>query len=137
MARQVFDDSLNPGTYAPDVQVRTTGASVRQQIVFTTFLAFAVSFIAKFEPYTRNRKGNKVFTREDTAKVLQLTFRGIVGWVVLLLILSAASDFETTQELATAFAWLILISAILFNGQDALNVLLRLVPDNSPGKVGT
>lgn len=135
MARQVFDDSLNPGTYAPSVQVRTTGASVRQQIVFTTFAAFTISTLAKFEPYSRKKKGRDVFTQKNTARVLMMVGKGIIGWVVLLLILSAASDFETTAQLAQAFAWLILISAVLFNGQTALTVALRLVPNNNLGGV--
>lgn len=103
----------NPGAYAPDIQARS--ASVRQQIVMTTVGAFAISYIAKM----------KRFRKKDAAEATLITGKSIVGWFVVLIVLSAMSDFDSTQQLAQAFAWLIFLSALFVNGPAALNVIRR------------
>lgn len=103
----------DPGAYAPDVQQRTTGASIRTQIVFTTVGAFAISYIAKM----------KRFDKASTAEAAQITAKGAIGWFVLLIALSAMSDFETTSQLAIAFAWVILLASLFVNGPKALKVI--------------
>lgn len=98
---------------APDIAARTTGASPRGQIVFATVGAFAVTYVAKM----------RRFRKREFQEAAYLTGRGLVGWGVLLIALSAMSDFETTQQLGIAFAWLILITAVLVSGPEALAVL--------------
>lgn len=113
--RRIVPTAANPGTYAPDIQARTTGSSIRNQIVFTTTGAFVISYLAKM----------KRFRKQDAAAATLITGRSIVAWFALLVILSAMSDFQTTQELAVAFAWLVFLSALFVNGPAALNVILR------------
>lgn len=104
-----------PSRFAPDVQSQTTGASPRAQIVLCTVGAFAISYVAKLDR----------FDKRSVAVATLITGKGIVAWFALLISLSIMSDFETTQQLAQAFALLILLSALFINGPQALAVISR------------
>jgi hypothetical protein len=63
---------------------------------------------------------------EDT---LTAMFKGdsvssaFIGWGVIALVLFSASSFDGTASIAAAFAWLILVAAILLNGQQILKIM--------------
>jgi len=99
--------------HAPDIQSRTSGAPLRGQIVLAMVGAFAISYIAKMSR----------FDKKSAAQATITTGKSIVGWFVVLIVLSAMSDFGSTQELAVAFALLIFLTALLVNGPAALKTI--------------
>lgn len=114
-----------PSEYTPNIQQRTAGASPRVQIVLCTVGAFAISYIAKMER----------FDKPSTAEAAIITGKSIVAWFGLLISLSLMSDFEATQQLAQAFALLILLSALFVNGPKALNVILHEIQKRNTAEV--
>lgn len=104
----------------PDIQSRTSGASPRGQIVFAMVGAFAISYIAKL----------KRFDKKSTAQATIITGKSIVGWFVVLIALSAMSDFQSTQQIAVAFALLVMLTAILVNGPAAIKTVQRELDKN-------
>lgn len=118
---QVVDPRLTPNQYAPNVQARTTGASPRQQVAFTTLGALGIVFLANMK---------KIGKAEARLSILMIV-RGIVGWFVLFLTLAIASDFEATAPLATAFGWVILLTVLLVKGPAAVDTLAKAIPSEA------
>lgn len=48
-------------------------------------------------------------------------------WIVLAVVLTGAAQFDTTAKLSSAFAYLILVAAVLFYGPEAIKNVNKLV----------
>lgn len=59
-------------------------------------------------------------TPEPSTDTPSINATGIAAWVFLIIVLVALASFSSTESLAAAFAYLILIVSILNNGLDAI-----------------
>ena len=111
---------MNPADRIPNVQQYTTGASERKQILLALVLAFGIDFFAKL---------NTAQGKKTSSADVWIAAKGqsIAAWIVLIVILSMASDFDSTRQLSVAFAWLILIVALLGNGSKAIGNVSNII----------
>lgn len=100
----------------PNMQAQTTGASDRQKVIGALLLAFTVNTVGRMEGVKK--------PRQFFATVLT---QNLPAWVFILAILTIASDFDSTRDIAIAFALLFLVAAILTNGLDAMAVIQSLI----------
>lgn len=109
----------------------------KYHVLFAVSMGFIIVFV------THLAKGQLALV--DTSKTestLKSTFEGdsveraFVGWGIIALVLFSASSFDSTASLAAAFAWLILISVILLNGQTLLKISGNYTNNNSERKGG-
>lgn len=108
-------------TVIPDVATRTVGADTRRKVLLALTVAFTVRTLAMFK---RNEDG---YTPQNVWKAVQKT--NIPAWVVLYAMLAIASDFDTTRELALAFAILILVAIFLYDGGKFITTIESIVSD--------
>src|SRR3990172_3766688 len=94
---------------------KASGAIVRREILLALGAAFFVHYLARI------KKGSKpdysTANRESN----------IVAWLAVLFMLSIASDFQTTQQLAVAFAFLVALVALIGEGANAFANISYLV----------
>lgn len=100
---------------APNIADRTVYASDRRKVLLALMVAFAIRAISHFE------KGRDNVDPEKALKAIGST--GIPNWLILVAILTIASDFESTSKLAVAFSLLILVAVLMNNGLEAADVL--------------
>jgi hypothetical protein len=111
----------------PNVAAQTAGD--RRQILLTLTIAFGIAYLAKISDVAASQGVKKLLTGkgDDRSPAIRaLEAQNAVGWVILIVILSIGSDFETSRPLAVAFAWLILIASVLQNGEKAIKTLSAL-----------
>ena len=105
---------------------------------YHTAFALSVAFIIVFGLQAAAKTGiGGVTASEKTGNVVKDTLSGasaaasLKAWAVIAFVLVSAASFKSTESLAAAFSWLILISVILINGQQALKIF------NGPLPAGT
>ena len=59
------------------------------------------------------------------------------AWIILAVALTGAAQFDTTAQLAAAFAYLILVAAILWYGPEALKNIQGLTGTGTSGGTTT
>ena len=106
-----------------DSHLSTPGT--RSQILFTLGVAFAINFASLYRPDQLDR------AKEAHTAGKQVD---IIGFALLTITLVAASDFQTTQQLALAFAWLILIATLALHGTQAFKHINRYHAVNTPAR---
>lgn len=107
-----------PTDYIPSVEERTGGASPRGQVALTITAAFVISTLGKIDPKSKPHARDLMVAAAAS---------NVWGWLVLVVILAIMSDFYSSQPLATAFGWLILLAAVLARGPQALDNLQALM----------
>lgn len=118
----------NKRSYEPDYNANVSGGERRGTFLPLLF-AFAVQIIADYDYDKPLDKQVRPLLREQN----------LLGWGVLFISLSAMTDFDTTRELAIAFAWLILIASLAYRGKaffDKLDTLVRIFNPAQPAKKG-
>lgn len=65
-----------------------------------------------------------------------VTLNAVVAWGVLFLLFVAMTDIPMTQQVAAAFAWLLLVSVLLKYGPDAFTTITTInkTPASQTGK---
>ena len=69
------------------------------------------------------------YTTEE-GKVINVDYSSLTGnasWAIIAVVLLGAAQFDTTSKLAAAFAYLILVAAILYYGPEAVKNVNNLV----------
>jgi hypothetical protein len=100
----------------PDVAVRTVGADTRRKVMLALTVAYVMRTVSQLE---RGSDG-----KYEAKAVYQALLRtNIPAWVVLYAVLAIASDFDATRELAVAFAILIMVSVLLYDGPRLLAIV--------------
>jgi hypothetical protein len=61
----------------------------------------------------------------DTGTYNQITKYG--SWIVIAVVLTGAAQFDSTAQLSAAFAYLILVAAVMFYGSNAIANVNALV----------
>ncbi len=59
-----------------------------------------------------------------------MTFQALVGWAFVAVTLTVFADIDSTAEIATAFAWLILIAVLFESGPQVFDTLAGLIGGN-------
>lgn len=111
----------------PDVAVRTVGADTRRKVMLTLSVAYIIRTISYLE---RDTKGSYGPTQLTDA----LLRTNIPAWVVLYAVLAIASDFDATQALSMAFAILIMIAVLLYDGPRAIRTIESWTEKKPTGK---
>lgn len=100
----------------PDIAARTIGADTRRKVMLTLTIAYLIRAIAYLE---RDPKGG--YTPERLTDALLRT--NIPAWVVIYAVLAVASDFDATREISIAFAILVLVAVLLYDGPRSLKTI--------------
>jgi len=100
----------------PNIAARTIGADTRRKVILTLTIAYLVRAIAYLE---RDTKGD--YTPERLTDALLRT--NIPAWVVIYAVLAIASDFDATREISIAFAILVLVAVLLYDGPRSLKTI--------------
>lgn len=109
-------------------------------VVYALLVAFGVFVLSGAEGSRRLSNGiAKVTggtTKAATAGESGITAQTLVGWAMLFIILIALADIEATGDLASAFAYLLLLTILLAFGPDAFDNLTRLLGQQDTGGGG-
>lgn len=99
----------------------TQGTDYSYHTLFALSMAFVIVMVTHM---TAKNLGNT----EETGNAVRDTLNGqsartsLWGWLFIFIVLLSASSFKSTQSLAAAFSWLILISVLLVNGQSLFRI---------------
>lgn len=106
------------------------GTNYRYHTLYALSIAFLIVFATQI--YVRTASGGTA--TEATGNRVKDSLDGAAGaaslkaWAVIALVLMSMSGFKSTQSLAAAFSWLILISVVLINGQQLLKIFNGPIP---------
>lgn len=106
----------NRATGVPDVAARTVGADTRRKVMLLLTIAYVIRTVAYLE---RDTKGD--YTPERVTDALLRT--NIPAWVVIYAVLAIASDFDATREVSIAFAILVLVAVLFYDGPRTLRTI--------------
>lgn len=105
----------------PDVAARTVGADTRRQVMLALTVAYVVRAVSYLE---RNEATGRYEPRAIYDALLRTN---IPAWVVIYAVLAIASDFDTTRQLSVAFALLLLVAVLLYDGPEFLAIIESIV----------
>jgi len=99
-------------------------------VVYAMLLAFTIFVLSGQQGSRRFLNATAKLTGQPaaapTAGETPLGVQAVFAWAVLFVIFIGASDIDATAELASAFAFLLLISVLLVFGPDAFATLNKL-----------
>jgi len=116
-----------PYNAIPNVEERTTGASRRGQVFGLLMLAFVINGLSKAGS-VKNESETKVFFKS-------LATNNLPAWAFLWVVLTLASDFDSTTDLALAFAVLIFLASLILNGEKTFKYIQQRI-DTKPAAKG-
>jgi len=100
-------------------------------VVYAMLVAFGIFMIAGDQGSRRLANGIARATGQPTSEPTpnegRLSPQNLFGWAVLFVILIALADIDSTAELASAFAFLIMVTVLLAFGPDAFNNITRML----------
>lgn len=113
----------------PDLPAATGVATgdMRRQIILALAGAFTVHYLSRITFSDSSIKPGETSPtpgQPDFSKANRES--NLAAWLVILVILSIASDIETTRELAVAFAFLLMLVAFLGEGTMAFGNVQKL-----------
>lgn len=94
--------------------------SARRKIVLAMLLAFVIRILATV-------KADDAVAGKGLGFKSAIEGQNLIAWGVLVAMLSLASDIDATSDIAVAFAFLILVAALLSSGTDAIKNLDTLI----------
>lgn len=111
----------NSRSYEPVYSANVSGGE-RRGAFLPLLIALTITIGSRFNP-----KGKKTFL-EQLPKVVKT--QNLIAWGAVFIILTVATDYDTTYELALALSWLILLAVVVNNGMQFATNLNALV-DNT------
>ena len=117
----------------------TQGTNYQYHALFALSIAFLIVFATQVYVKT----GSGTTASEKTGNNIKDSLNGASGaaslkaWAILAFVLFSAASFKTTQSLAAAFAWLILVAVVLVNGEQLLKMVNTTAPSASRGQTNT
>jgi succinate-acetate transporter protein len=112
-------------------------------VVYAMLIAFGIFVLAGAQGSRRLENGLARVTgataREPKPGEPSIGPQALLGWAVLFVIFIALADLDATAELATAFAFLLLLTIVLAFGPDMFNNITRMLggaPTSSPPSNG-
>jgi hypothetical protein len=116
----------NLASRGPDIRGRIVGN--RRKIVSALLLAFVVRVVATYD--VKGWSSGK----KPAIKSVDIGAQNLVAWALLAVMLSVASDMESTSDLAVAFAFLILIATLMVSGLDAIRIINTAIASGKKAK---
>jgi hypothetical protein len=104
-----------PPTIIPNAaeRVNDAGTDARRAVLYLIGGAIALQFVSGLDTYERGKGSAAV-----TAGLNEVT---IAAWVGVYIVLAIAADFDTTRDLAVAFALLVFLATAYKFGPKAFN----------------
>lgn len=110
-----------PRPSIPDVRSRLAGN--RRQITLALIVAFVIQVVSQVkEPSGKDKLTQAKLAAGGT---------NFIAWIVVVMFLAIASDFDATSDLARAFALLILLTVLLRSGPKAMENVQKLTEQGS------
>jgi hypothetical protein len=100
-------------------------------VVYAMLVAFGIFTLAGDQGSRRLANGIARATGQPTTDAApnegRLSPQNLFGWAVLFVILIALADIDSTAALASAFAFLVMVTVLLAFGPDAFNNITRML----------